>query len=89
MPALDDVREAERARACRQIGWERRGSNEYYYRKERDGSLVTSMYVGCGELADMISKFESNSVELEKLLQAKEGELTTVARVGIRFAFLG
>lgn len=53
------------------MSWERRGNNEYYYRKERDGSRVKSTYVGRGEMAHMISKFEASSGEVEKLLRAK------------------
>src|SRR5687768_9875988 len=54
------------------MGWEQRGANRYYYRKERDGSRVKSTYVGRGEMGHMISKFESSSAELEKLLRAKK-----------------
>ena len=54
------------------MGWERRGNNQYYYRKERDGSRVKSTYVGRGEMAHMISKFESSSAEIEKLLRVKK-----------------
>ena len=53
------------------MGWERRGNHEYYYRKERDGSRVNSTYVGRGEMAHMISKFEASSGEVEKLLRLK------------------
>ena len=55
-----------------QMGWERRGNHEYYYRKERDGSRVKSMYLGRGEMAHMIAGFESNSAELERLLRANK-----------------
>ena len=48
------------------MGWERRGNHEYYYRKEREGSRVKSTYVGRGEMAHMISNFESSSTEIEK-----------------------
>ena len=54
------------------MAWEQRGANRYYYRKERDGSRVKSTYVGRGEMAHMISKFESSSAELERLMRAKE-----------------
>jgi len=54
------------------MGWEQRGTASYYYRKERDGSRVKSTYVGRGEMAHMISKFESSSAQLEKLLEAKK-----------------
>src|SRR5688500_8453371 len=37
------------------MGWEQRGNHSYYYRKERSGSSVRSVYVGRGEVAHMIS----------------------------------
>jgi hypothetical protein len=49
------------------MGWERRGSNEYYYRKERDGSRVRSVYVGRGKIAHMVSQIQSSSPLLERL----------------------
>src|SRR5687768_2176781 len=54
------------------MGWEQRGNNRYYYKKERDGSRVKSTYVGRGEMAHMISKLESSSAELEKLMRARK-----------------
>jgi len=54
------------------MGWEQRGTNKYYYRKEREGSRVRSIYVGRGEIAHMISHFESHSSEVEKLLRVKK-----------------
>lgn len=54
------------------MGWERRGNHEYYYRKARDGSRVKSWYVGRGEMAHMISKFEGSSGEVGKLLRLKK-----------------
>jgi hypothetical protein len=53
------------------MGWEQRGRNRYYYKKEREGSRVKSVYVGRGEMAQMISKFEASSAEVEKLLRVK------------------
>ena len=53
------------------MGWEQRGANRYYYRKERDGSRVKSRYVGRTALAHMISEFEASSSEVEKLLRVK------------------
>ncbi len=35
------------------MGWESRGSYKYYYRKERSGSRVCSIYVGRGEMAQL------------------------------------
>jgi hypothetical protein len=54
------------------MGWEKRGSHEYYYRKEREGSRVKSVYVGRGEIAHLISQFESSSAELEQLMRARK-----------------
>ena len=53
------------------MAWEQRGSNSYYYKKEREGSKVKSVYVGRGEMAHMISKLESSSAELERLMRAR------------------
>jgi len=49
------------------MGWEQRGNNSYYYKKERDGSKVRSIYVGSGEIAHMISQIQTSSPFLEKL----------------------
>ena len=35
----------------------------YYYRKQREGSRVKSVYVGRGEVAHLISNFESHSTD--------------------------
>ena len=54
------------------MGSERRGTHQYYYRKERDGSRVKSVYVGRGEIANMTSQFQSGSSLFERLtLQTK------------------
>jgi hypothetical protein len=41
------------------MGWEDRNGRSYYYRKERDGSRVKSVYVGRGETAGLIAQFEA------------------------------
>lgn len=53
------------------MGWEQRGNNSYYYKKERSGSSVRSVYVGRGEVAQMVSKLQSSSTDLEKLMRAQ------------------
>lgn len=53
------------------MGWEQRGGNTYYYRKERDGSSVKSVYVGRGEIAHMISQFQASSAIVERLARAQ------------------
>jgi len=50
------------------MGWEQRGSNKYYYRKERDGSRVKSVYVGCGQTARMVSDLQNTSRLFEKAI---------------------
>ena len=54
------------------MGWEQRGTNSYYYKKEREGSRVRSVYVGRGEVAQMVSKLQASSNEIEKLMRAKK-----------------
>jgi predicted negative regulator of RcsB-dependent stress response len=53
------------------MGWEQRGANSYYYKKEREGSKVKSVYVGRGEIAHMVSQLQSSSAELGRLMRAK------------------
>jgi len=52
------------------MGWEKRGGHSYYYRKEREGSSVKSVYVGRGEIAHMISQIQASSPLLERLARA-------------------
>jgi len=40
------------------MGLERRGNNYYYYRKERTGSKVVSVYEGKGSLAQLMAQFD-------------------------------
>jgi hypothetical protein len=54
-------------RGVAQMGWEKRGAHQYYYRKQRDGSTVKSIYVGRGEIARMISQIQSTSPLVERL----------------------
>jgi len=48
------------------MGWEQRGTNRYYYKKEREGSTVKSTYVGRGEIAHMVAQIQSSSSVIEK-----------------------
>jgi hypothetical protein len=48
------------------MGWEQRGNNSYYYKKEREGSTVKSVYVGRGEIAHMVAQLQSSSPLLER-----------------------
>jgi hypothetical protein len=54
------------------MGWEQRGNHRYYYRKERDGSQVKSVYVERGEIANMISQMQSNFSVIETLARRKK-----------------
>ena len=47
------------------MGWEQRGTNSYYYKKEREGSKVKSVYVGRGEIAEMVAQIQSSSAVIE------------------------
>ncbi len=52
------------------MGWEQRGNNRYYYKKEREGSRVKSVYVGRGEIARMVSQIQSSSPVLERIARS-------------------
>lgn len=47
------------------MAWEQRGTHSYYYRKERSGARVRSVYVGRGDLAEL-------SATLDELEQAEK-----------------
>ena len=49
------------------MGWEQRGSQQYYYKKEREGSRVKSVYVGRGEIAHTVAEIQSSSSLLERV----------------------
>jgi hypothetical protein len=40
------------------MGWENRNGKSYYYRKERKGGRVRSVYVGSGETARLIAQLD-------------------------------
>jgi hypothetical protein len=72
------------------MGWEQRGNNQYFYRKEREGQKVRSIYLGRGELAHMISNLQTHSPVLERFArdlkspeQLKVEECETVLNAGI------
>ena len=58
------------------MGWEQRGKNQYYYRKEREGSRVRSIYVGRGEIAQMVSQLQSGSSIIEKIARSTNQDHT-------------
>ncbi len=49
---------------------ETRRKRSYYYRKERRGASVRSVYVGAGELARLIARLDESRTEEERLNQA-------------------
>ena len=54
------------------MGWERRGSGMYYYRKRRIGECVVSEYVGGGALAEVVAlQDERDRLERAERRQAK------------------
>ena len=54
------------------MAWEERKVNRYYYRKERDGDRVRSVYVGNDEVAAVIADVETADKERRKGLRAIE-----------------
>jgi hypothetical protein len=65
------------------MGWEQRGNNRYYYKKQREGATVKSVYVGRGEIAHMISQIQSSSPLLERLARGiKSPEVVQQEKAG-------
>ncbi len=59
------------------MGWEKRGSGQYYYRKKRVNGRVVSEYVGSGILAEatqMLDQVEKGKADLEKAEQQIDKE---------------
>jgi len=56
------------------MGWEKRGSGQYYYRKKRVNGRVVSEYVGSGILAEATQMLEKGKADLEKIEQRIEKE---------------
>lgn len=84
--------ERGKGKGCSTMGWESRNGRSYYYRKERDGARVRSIYVGCGETAGLIAQFEEmlrEEREENRLLarlerervQAQDAELDTLGEM--------
>src|SRR5437016_3940596 len=55
--------QAGQVKRCSTMGWEQRGGRSYYYRKEREGSRVRSVYVGGSGTAAFISQLEKGRRE--------------------------
>jgi hypothetical protein len=56
------------------MGWENRNGKSYYYRKEREGASVRSIYVGSGETSRLIAQLD------ELQTDEREGK-RTLARI--------
>jgi len=54
------------------LGRERRGNNQYYYRKQREGSRVQSVYVGQGEIALLTAQLDALHRKQNEALEVKE-----------------
>lgn len=74
------------------MGWEDRNGRSYYYRKEREGARVRSVYVGGGEIAGLLAQLDAMQTderEDERTLarmererwQAQEAELAALAEM--------
>src|SRR5689334_13998428 len=64
------------------MGWERRGGRRYYYRKERRGNAVRSVYVPepAAGLADLIdSQGRAQSAEGRRAIAADKAEGNRIA----------
>jgi hypothetical protein len=53
------------------MGWESRGGTRYYYRKERNGAHVRSVYVGKGEIAGLEATLLAMQQEERRVQKSK------------------
>lgn len=56
------------------MGWERRGTNAYFYGKERRGDKVVSIYFGRGVVAALAADLLGDAKEEREYEQAKRSE---------------
>jgi hypothetical protein len=54
------------------MAWEKRGNREYFYRKERLGNKIKTVYVGRGELAALVEQGEKGRRLERKIEKAEE-----------------
>ena len=68
------------------MGWEKRGSGRYYYRKRRIGGRVVSEYMGGGELGEAAAAYDraARDAREQELRSAKEEreKITALAEAG-------
>jgi hypothetical protein len=63
---------------CSTLGWEQRGSSSYYYRKERSGRRVRSVYVGRDDIAELSAALdEMEQVQKKTKLRTERRERET------------
>ena len=62
---MERMAEAGQQQTCSTMAWEQRGSHSYYYRKERSGGRVRSIYVGRGDIAELSAALD----EMEQIQQ--------------------
>ncbi len=71
------------------MGLEERNGHAYYYRKERDGDTVRSIYAGSGRLAQLEAELDRLETEgrkherqrTEELFRAEQARLTSADAV--------
>jgi hypothetical protein len=68
------------------MGWEQRGNHSNYYRKERIGARVRSVYVGRGRIADMTAALDAvqqRDLERERRKEQQEQHTSQVLDASI------
>jgi hypothetical protein len=68
------------------MGWEQRGNHSYYYRKQRIGARVRSVYVGRGRIADMTAALDAvqqRDLERERRKEQQEQHTSQVLDASI------
>lgn len=72
---MEGMPEAGQRQTCSTMAWEQRGSHFYYYRKERSGLSVRSVYVGRGDMAQLSAALdEMEQVQKETKLRKERRE---------------
>ncbi len=61
------------------MAWEKRNGRSYYYRIEREGKRVRSVYIGSGETARLIAQFD----QIERAERIAEQQAAREWREGI------
>ena len=56
------------------MAWETRGNNQFYYKKEREGDKVRSIYYGNSEIAELIAQLDQNEKWQKQIAKNKADE---------------